>query len=172
MDSTECALGNSEADLRTGEIRKAGSRVKLQDQPFKVLQILLENPGNVVSREELQSRIWPDDSYGDFDHAVNVAVGKLRTALGDSAENPSFIETVPASRLSFRGNRGGPAGTSARKTADWGRRRRRAEIRRKNCRRDACCGYLWPSSCVRRCWRQAYGLDAAASGRSRQRFSA
>jgi len=88
-------FGEFEADLRTGEIRKAGSRVKLQDQPFKVLQILLENPGNVVSREELQSRIWPDDSYGDFDHAVNVAVGKLRTALGDSAENPSFVETVP-----------------------------------------------------------------------------
>ncbi len=88
-------FGEFEADLRTGEIRKAGSRVKLQDQPFKVLQILLENPGNVVSREELQSRIWPDDSYGDFDHAVNVAVGKLRMALGDSAENPLFIETVP-----------------------------------------------------------------------------
>lgn len=88
-------FGEFEADLRVGEIRKAGSRIKLQDQPFKVLQILLENPGNVVSREELQSRIWPEDSYGDFDHAVNVAVGKLRTALGDSAENPAFIETVP-----------------------------------------------------------------------------
>jgi DNA-binding winged helix-turn-helix (wHTH) protein/Tol biopolymer transport system component len=88
-------FGEFEADLRNGEIRRAGSRVKLQDQPFKVLQVLLENPGNLVSREELQARIWPDDSYGDFDHAVNVAVGKLRTALGDSAENPSFIETVP-----------------------------------------------------------------------------
>ena len=88
-------FGEFEADLRVGEIRKAGSRVKLQDQPFKVLQILLENPGNIVSREELQSRIWPEDSFGDFDHAVNVAIGKLRTALGDSAENPSFIETVP-----------------------------------------------------------------------------
>ena len=88
-------FGEFEADLRIGEVRKAGSRVKLQDQPFKVLQILLENPGNIVSREELQSRIWPEESYGDFDHAVNVAVGKLRTALGDSAENPSFIETVP-----------------------------------------------------------------------------
>lgn len=88
-------FGDFEADLRLGEIRRAGSRVKLQDQPFKVLQVLLEQPGNVVSREELQSRIWPQDTYGDFDHAVNVAVGKLRTALGDSAENPSFIETVP-----------------------------------------------------------------------------
>ena len=88
-------FGEFEADLRVGEIRKGGSRVKLQDQPFKILQILLERPGNLVSREELQSRIWPEDTYGDFDHAVNVAVGKLRTALGDSAENPSFIETVP-----------------------------------------------------------------------------
>lgn len=88
-------FGEFEADFRAGEIRRAGQRIKLQDQPFKILQILLENPGDVVSREELQSRIWPDDSYGDFDHAVNVAVGKLRTALGDSADNPSFIETVP-----------------------------------------------------------------------------
>ena len=88
-------FGEFEADLRMGEIRKGGIRVKLQDQPFKVLQILLEKRGNIVSREELQSRIWPEDNFGDFDHAVNVAVGKLRTALGDSAENPSFIETVP-----------------------------------------------------------------------------
>src|ERR1700761_1851204 len=88
-------FGVFEADLFTGELRKSGSRIKLQDQPFKVLQILLERPGNLVTREELQNRIWPDESYGDFDHAVNVAVGKLRTALGDSADNPCFIETVP-----------------------------------------------------------------------------
>ncbi len=88
-------FGEFEADLQSGEIRKSGHRVKLQEQPFKILQILLENPGGVVPREELQSRIWPDVSYGDFDHAVNVAVGKLRTALGDSAESSSFIETVP-----------------------------------------------------------------------------
>src|SRR5580700_7930043 len=88
-------FGGFEADLPSGEVRKSGSRIKLQDQPFKVLQILLEHPGDLVTREELQSRIWPEDSFGDFDHAVNVAVGKLRAALGDSAENPSFIETVP-----------------------------------------------------------------------------
>jgi DNA-binding winged helix-turn-helix (wHTH) protein/Tol biopolymer transport system component len=78
-----------------GEVRKAGVRIKLQEQPFKVLQILLEQPGKLVTREELQSRIWPEESYGDFDHAVNVAVGKLRTALGDSADNPCFVETIP-----------------------------------------------------------------------------
>jgi len=88
-------FGAFEADLHSGEVRKSGNRVKLQDQPFKVLQILLERPGDLVSREELQTRIWPEETYGDFDHAVNVAVGKLRTALGDSADNPSFIETVP-----------------------------------------------------------------------------
>ena len=88
-------FGAFEVDLPSGEVRKSGSRIKLQDQPFKVLQILLEHPGELVTREELQSRIWPDASFGDFDHAVNIAVGKLRAALGDSAENPSFIETVP-----------------------------------------------------------------------------
>lgn len=88
-------FGVFEADLLTGELRKSGSRIKLQDQPFKVLQVLLERPGNLVTREELQNRIWPNESYGDFDHAVNVAVGKLRTALGDSADNPCFVETVP-----------------------------------------------------------------------------
>ncbi|MGC1461857.1 MAG: winged helix-turn-helix domain-containing protein [Terracidiphilus sp.] len=88
-------FGSFEADLHAGEVRKSGSRIKLQEQPFKVLQVLLERPGVLVTREELRSRIWPDDSFGDFDHAVNVAVGKLRTALGDSADNPSFIETIP-----------------------------------------------------------------------------
>ena len=88
-------FGAFEADLHSGEVRKSGSRIKLQDQPFKVLEILLERPGNLVTREELQTRIWPEETYGDFDHAVNVAVGKLRTALGDSADNPCFIETVP-----------------------------------------------------------------------------
>src|SRR5271156_7185533 len=88
-------FGAFEADLHSGEVRKSGNRIKLQDQPFKVLEILLERPGNLVTREELQTRIWPEETYGDFDHAVNVAVGKLRTALGDSADNPSFIETVP-----------------------------------------------------------------------------
>jgi eukaryotic-like serine/threonine-protein kinase len=88
-------FGAFEADLHSGEVRKSGNRIKLQDQPFKVLEILLEHPGNLVTREELQTRIWPEETYGDFDHAVNVAVGKLRTALGDSADNPCFIETVP-----------------------------------------------------------------------------
>ncbi len=88
-------FGVFEADLHAGEVRKSGIRIKLQEQPFKVLQVLLERPGDLVTREELQSRIWPEESFGDFDHAVNVAIGKLRTALGDSADNPRFVETVP-----------------------------------------------------------------------------
>src|SRR5579863_7165978 len=96
-------FGPFEADLHAGEVRKSGSRIKLQDQPFKVLQVLLEHPGDLVTREELQSRIWPRESFGDFDHAVNVAVGKLRTALGDSADSPSFIETIPRRGYRFVG---------------------------------------------------------------------
>src|SRR6202050_2132539 len=102
-------FGEFEADLHVGEIRKSGSRIKLQDQPFRVLQILLEHRGELVTREELQSRIWPEESFGDFDHAVNVAVGKLRAALGDSAENPSFIETLPRRGYRFVGAVEGPA---------------------------------------------------------------
>ncbi len=88
-------FGVFEVDPRTGELRKAGSRIRVQDQPFKVLIALLERPGEVVTREELQQRIWPTESFGDFDHAVNVAIAKLRTALADSAENPRYIETLP-----------------------------------------------------------------------------
>ena len=96
-------FGAFEADLHAGEVRKSGSRIKLQDQPFKVLQILLEHPGVLVTRDELQSRIWPSENFGDFDHAVNVAIGKLRTALGDTADNPCFIETVPRRGYRFVG---------------------------------------------------------------------
>lgn len=88
-------FGEFEVDRRLGEIRLSGKRIKLQDQPFKLLQILLEHAGDLVTRDELRHRIWPKESFGDFDHAVNVAVGKLRAALGDSADNPDFIETVP-----------------------------------------------------------------------------
>ena len=88
-------FGVFEVDLRSGELRKAGVRIKLQEQPFKVLNALLEHPGEVVTREELRIRIWPNENSGDFDHAVNIAVAKLRTALGDSADAPHLIETLP-----------------------------------------------------------------------------
>jgi len=83
-----------EVDLRGGEVRKHGIRIKLQVQPFQVLQILLEHAGQVVTREELQRRIWPADTFVDFDKGLNNAVKKLREALGDDAEKPRFIETL------------------------------------------------------------------------------
>jgi eukaryotic-like serine/threonine-protein kinase len=88
-------FGVFELDTESGELRKSGSRVRLQDQPLKVLTVFLENPGRVVTRDELKRRIWPNDSFGDFDHAVNIAVAKVRDALTDSADAPRYIETLP-----------------------------------------------------------------------------
>jgi TolB-like protein/DNA-binding winged helix-turn-helix (wHTH) protein/Flp pilus assembly protein TadD len=87
-------FGVFEADLRAGELRKQGQRVRLQEQPFRVLEMLLEHPGEVVTREEIQQRLWPADTFVDFDHGLNKAINKLREALGDSAESPRFVETV------------------------------------------------------------------------------
>ena len=88
-------FGTYEVSLQSGEVRKAGLRIRVQQQPMKLLQILLEHPREVVTREELRSRVWPNESFGDFDQALNIAIGKLRSALGDSADNPRFIETLP-----------------------------------------------------------------------------
>jgi Tol biopolymer transport system component/DNA-binding winged helix-turn-helix (wHTH) protein len=87
-------FGVFEVDRRAGELRRSGARVKLQEQPFQILALLLEQPGEVVTREELQRRLWPADTFVDFDHSLNAAVRRLRDALGDSAENPRFVETV------------------------------------------------------------------------------
>jgi TolB-like protein/DNA-binding winged helix-turn-helix (wHTH) protein/Flp pilus assembly protein TadD len=88
-------FGIYEMSLQSGELRKAGVRIRVQQQPLKLLEILLERPGQVVSREELRSQLWPNESFGDFDQAVNIAIAKVRGALGDSADNPRFIETLP-----------------------------------------------------------------------------
>src|SRR5438874_6903229 len=88
-------FGTYEIALHSGELRKAGVRIRVQQQPLKLLEILLEHPGEIVTRKELRSRIWPNESFGDFDQAVNVAIAKLRGALGDSADNPRYIETLP-----------------------------------------------------------------------------
>src|SRR5437870_1828183 len=87
-------FGVFELDLRAGELRKHGLRVRLQEQPFQVLAMLLEHPGEVVTREEVQKRLWPADTFVDFDHGVNKAINKIREALGDSAQSPRFVETV------------------------------------------------------------------------------
>jgi len=88
-------FGTFEVDLRAGELRKQGVRVKLQEQPFLVLKILLARPGEIISREEIRSAIWSSDTFVDFDNSLNTAITKLREALGDTRENPRFIETLP-----------------------------------------------------------------------------
>jgi DNA-binding response OmpR family regulator len=86
-------FGIFEVDLRSREVRKQGVRIKLQEQPFHVLKVLLERPGEIVTREELRSQIWSADTFVDFDNSLNTSINKLREALGDSAENPRLIET-------------------------------------------------------------------------------
>ena len=96
-------FGPFELDQCAGELRKNGTKIRMQEQPLQVLQILLGQPGNVVSREELQRRIWPSDTFVNFDHGINNAIKRLREALGDTAETPHFIETLPRRGYRFIG---------------------------------------------------------------------
>src|SRR6266850_4216932 len=84
-----------ELDLRTGELRKRGVKLRLQGQPLELLGILLQSAGNLVTREELRSQLWPADTFVDFDHSLHNAIARLREVLGDSAETPRYIETLP-----------------------------------------------------------------------------
>src|SRR5215472_7934266 len=88
-------FGAYEVDLRSGELRKKGRKVKLTGQPFQVLAILLEHAGKLVTREQLQKQLWPSETFVDFDRGLNAAINRVREALGDSAENPRFVETLP-----------------------------------------------------------------------------
>jgi TolB-like protein/DNA-binding winged helix-turn-helix (wHTH) protein/Tfp pilus assembly protein PilF len=88
-------FGAFEADLHTRELRKQGMQIKLQEQPFQVLEFLLEHPGEIVTREQLRQKLWPADTFVDVDNSVNAAINRLREALGDSAESPRFVETLP-----------------------------------------------------------------------------
>ncbi len=87
-------FGVFEVDLAAGELRKKGAKVRLQEQPFQTLALLLARPGDVVTREELRQRLWPADTFVDFDHSLNTAVNKIREALGDSATSPRYVETL------------------------------------------------------------------------------
>src|SRR5499427_7277522 len=98
--SSVVRFGLFEANLESGELLRQGTKVRLQEQPFQILSLLLEKPGEVVTREELRARLWPADTFVDFDHGLNAAIKRLRDALGDSAENPRFIETL--SRRGYR----------------------------------------------------------------------
>lgn len=88
-------FGVFEVDLRAGELRKSGLKTKLQEQPFQILAMLLERPGELVTREEIQKKLWSEDTFVDFEHSLATAIKKLREALGDSADNPRFVETLP-----------------------------------------------------------------------------
>lgn len=87
-------FGLFELDLSAGELRKSGVKLRLQGQPFQVLALLLERAGEVVTREELQQKLWPSDTFVDFDHSLNTAINKVREALGDSASSPRYVETL------------------------------------------------------------------------------
>src|SRR5664279_5099781 len=93
-------FGSFELYIDTGELRKHGIRVKLQGKSFQILRALVENPGRVVSREELRTRLWPADTFVDFESGMNTAANRLRSALGDSADSPIYIETLP--RIGYR----------------------------------------------------------------------
>src|SRR5262245_16590633 len=88
-------FGVFELDVREGELRKQGRLIRLRGQPLQILLALLERPGTIVNREELQQRLWPDDTYVEFDHSLNTAIKRLRQALGDTASTPQFVETIP-----------------------------------------------------------------------------
>jgi len=92
-----------EVDLAAGELRKRGIRIRLREQPFQVLASMLERPGEVITREELHRRLWPEGVFVDFDNSLNIAVARLRAALGDSADSPRFIETIPRRGYRFLG---------------------------------------------------------------------
>jgi len=87
-------FGLFEIDLSAGELRKGGVKLRLQGQPFQVLALLLDRAGDVVTREELQQKLWPSDTFVDFDHSLNTAINKVREALGDSASSPRYVETL------------------------------------------------------------------------------
>src|SRR4051794_27468926 len=87
-------FGLFEFDLHSGELRRQGVRIKLQGQPVEVLTLLLSRPGELVTREELQRQLWPADTFVDFDPSLNAAVKRLRSALGDSADSPRYVETL------------------------------------------------------------------------------
>jgi cholera toxin transcriptional activator len=92
--STRVRFGAFEADLKTGELWRGGARVRVQEQPFQVLAVLLSRPGELVTREELREKLWPGDTFVDFDHGLNTAINKLRDTLADSAAAPRYIETL------------------------------------------------------------------------------
>ncbi len=118
---TVVGFGSYEADLAAGELRKNGVRVRLETQPFQILAMLLERPGEVVSREEIKDALWAEDTFVDFDNGLNTAIRKIRRALDDSATDPRYVETLPKRGYRFVGTLDGP-GTLPSASSDKPRR--------------------------------------------------
>jgi DNA-binding winged helix-turn-helix (wHTH) protein len=112
-------FGTFEVNLQTGELRKQGQKLKLQEQPFQVLAALLERPGEVVTREELHSKLWPSDTFVDFDHSLNAAIKRLCDVLGESAETPIFVETLARRGYRFIGNLQTSDATASTRPRPW-----------------------------------------------------
>ncbi len=116
-------FGDFELDVRAGELRKHGLRLRLQDQSFQILLMLLNRPGEVVLREEIRQKLWPNNTIVEFDHSINAAIKRLRNALGESAEEPRYIETLAKRGYRFAGtvteNATGSAESCERSTAAW-----------------------------------------------------
>ena len=117
MESLDAApsvkFGSFELDVRLRELRTGSRRIRLQEQPFEILRLMLERPGDVVTREQIRRRLWPDGTYVDFEHSLNAAVKRLRAALGDDADNPTFVETLPRRGYRFIAPLGPAAGSAA-----------------------------------------------------------
>ncbi len=114
-------FGAFELDVSAGELRKDGVRIRLQGQPFQVLCILLERAGEIVSRDELRQRLWPEGTFVDFEHSLNTAIKKVREGLGDDAENPRFVETISRRGYRFIGDVAIPAATPSAPPRAWPR---------------------------------------------------
>jgi DNA-binding winged helix-turn-helix (wHTH) protein len=102
-----------ELDVRLRELRTGAKRIRLQDQPFEILRLMLARPGDVVTRDELRQRLWPEGTFVDFEHSLNAAVKRLRAVLGDDAENPRFVETLPRRGYRFIARIESPEASSA-----------------------------------------------------------
>jgi len=133
-------FGSFELDRRSRELRKGASCVRLQEQPFEILCLMLERPGHVVTRDELRQRLWPDGTFVDFEHSLNAAVRRLRVALGDEADVPRFVETVHKRGYRFLAVSlsAMPKGTKV----EW--RRRRSHTLRGSARGSRCCRLVPP----------------------------
>src|SRR5687767_5628199 len=114
MASSAMRFEDVEIDLRLREVRRgAAGAVRLQEQPFQLLALMLDRPGDVVTREDIRQRLWPDGTSVDFEHSVNAAIKRLRAALGDEAGKPRFVETIPKRGYRFIGHLGEGAATSS-----------------------------------------------------------